>query len=235
MINPRGWLAWRVNNLVKGILLTLCKVDYRELESIPLTGPAIVVMNHVNFLEVPLVSSLLFPRPCVGLVKKETNNNPLFAFLGTIWGAILIDRDTTDLKAMNKAIESILAGNILLMAPEGTRSRDGILREARHGITLLAARTGAPVIPLGHTGGERFWANLKTFKRTPVSIRVGGTLTLQPRLSRTEREKALWEIMRAIAMLLPTWQWGVYASTNEQSVDPSDNPSDEPKTHHSLD
>jgi 1-acyl-sn-glycerol-3-phosphate acyltransferase len=231
LINPRGWLAWRINNLVKWILLTLCKVDYKELESIPLTGPAIVVMNHVNFLEVPLVSSLLFPRPCVGLVKKETNNNPLFAFLGIIWGAILIDRDTTDFKAMNKAIDSIHAGSILLLAPEGTRSKDGILRQARHGVTLLAARTGAPVIPLGHTGGEQFWDNLKAFKRTPVSIRVGEPLIIHPKLNRSERELALWDIMGSIAKLLPTWQRGVYARGYEST----DEQFNEHNRHYSLD
>jgi len=215
MINPRGWVARLVNNLVRGILLALCNVDYQELEKIPLTGPAILIMNHVNFLEVPLVSSLLFPRPCVGLVKKETYKNPFFAFLGQIWGAILIDREATDLKAMNLALESIQSGSILLMAPEGTRSRDGILREARHGVMLLASRSGAPVIPLGHTGGEQFWSNIKKFRRTKVSIRVGEPIFLPPQIKRSERDALLITIMQAIAVLLPIWQRGVYGTRDE--------------------
>ncbi len=66
--------AWRLSRLA-------CRIDDRELNRIPARGPLLLVTNHVNFLEIPLVLSHLQPRPVTGLAKAETWNSPLMGLL----------------------------------------------------------------------------------------------------------------------------------------------------------
>jgi 1-acyl-sn-glycerol-3-phosphate acyltransferase len=114
-----------VTPVVRAILSIICRIDADEMKHIPNSGPLIIAMNHVNFLEVPLVYAWLWPRDAVGLVKRETWNNPLLGAIADSWNAIPIDRDATDLKAMRSSLEVLERGGILLLAPEGTRSGHG--------------------------------------------------------------------------------------------------------------
>ena len=64
-------------------------------------------------------------------------------------------------------------GIFVIVAPEGSRSRNGVLQKGKGGIIQLSLATGAPVLPVGHFGGEKIWENMKRLKRTPFSIKVG--------------------------------------------------------------
>ena len=79
--------------LIRTFLHVICKVDRKELKQIPRNGPYIVAMNHINFLEVPLIVVDLAPRKVHGVAKKETWNNPLLALLAKLWEVISIDRE----------------------------------------------------------------------------------------------------------------------------------------------
>lgn len=203
-----------VTPVVRGILAALCRIDARQMRLIQGRGPLIVAINHVNFLEVPLIYSYLFPRDAVGLVKVETWKNPLLAGLAWAWDAIPLDRNSTDLKAMRLALDALAAGRILIVAPEGTRSGHGRLQKGHGGIVQLALRSGAPILPVAHTGGERFWRNFKSMRRTRFAFKVGEPFRLRPpegpgggRLLREEMTDA---IMNRISLLLPPGQRGEY-------------------------
>ncbi len=204
---------------IKGILSVLCRVDSRELKKIPARGPCIIVVNHVNFLEVPLIYAFLYPRDSVGMAKKETWNNPLLAFLAFCWDAIPLHRHATDREAMERALMALAKGRFLVIAPEGRRSGHGRLQEGRPGVVLLALKSGAPIIPMAHTGGEHFWTNLKEFKRTPFAIRVGQPFYLrippgpdgkEQALTRSLRREMADGVMNRISLLLPAEQRGAY-------------------------
>lgn len=204
-----------VTPLIKAILSAVCRLDAGELAKVPAKGPLIVVMNHINFLEVPLIYALLYPRPAVGLVKRETWKNPLLRALANLWEAIPIDRAGTDLSAMRRALAVLEAGGILLVAPEGTRSVHGRLQKGHGGVIQLAVRSGAPIMPVVHWGGESFWVKIKKARRTAVHFKVGEAFTIafgSASLSRTSREKAIDEVMRRIAALLPEGYRGVYSA-----------------------
>ena len=73
-----------VNHTIKGLTRMVCRIDDHELKRIPPQGPMILVANHVNFLDAPMIYTHLFPRPLTGFVKAETWDNPLSAsFLTT--------------------------------------------------------------------------------------------------------------------------------------------------------
>lgn len=219
-----------VTPAVKFILSRLCRIDSAEMRRVPKSGPLIVVMNHVNFLEVPLLYSFLFPRDAIGIIKRETWDNPVLGALANSWQAIAIDREGADLSAMRKALEVLERRGMLLIAPEGTRSGDGKLRKGHGGVVQLALRSGAPILPIAHHGGERFWPNIKSVRRTRFVFRVGEPFVLAPpagdgaadgvarSVPRSLRAEIVDEIMNRISILLPEWQRGEYPEPERAST-----------------
>jgi 1-acyl-sn-glycerol-3-phosphate acyltransferase len=203
-----------VTPVVKAILSGPCRVDSAELARIPRRGPLIVVMNHINFLEVPLIYSHLYPRDSVGMVKRETWANPFLHFLAVVWDAIALDRQATDMSAMRKALEALASRRILIIAPEGTRSGHGQLQRGHGGIVQLALRSGAPIVPVAHFGGEHFWRNIKSFRRTRFAFRVGESFMLKAPaagVTKSSRGEMTDQIMNRLAILLPPSYRGVYS------------------------
>ncbi len=207
-------IHYTVSWLVRIILGVVCKVEAADLKRLPKEGPAILVTNHINFLEVPLIYTHLMPRRLAALVKAETWNNPLFAFFGNLWMGIPIARGVIDRKAITAAKAALADGRILVIAPEGTRSGDGKLKKGNPGIVLFAADSGVPVFPVAHHGGESFWSSFRSFKRTTFKIKVGKPIlvrTGEASLRRETRKAITDEIMFRIAELLPARLRGHYA------------------------
>jgi 1-acyl-sn-glycerol-3-phosphate acyltransferase len=198
--------AWRLSRLA-------CRVDDHELHRIPARGPLLLVTNHVNFLEIPLVLSHLQPRPVTGLAKAETWNSPLMGLLFNLWGAIPIRRGEGDVVAIRRVLEALEAGMIVAISPEGTRSGDGCLRRAKPGIGWLAAHSSAPILPVAFYGHEQIWSNVSRLRRTDFHIRVGQLLRVRPdgRWTAEKRQAVADEIMTRIAALLPRQYQGAYA------------------------
>ncbi|HRY56155.1 MAG TPA: lysophospholipid acyltransferase family protein [Spirochaetia bacterium] len=211
-----------VTPLVKAILSMPCRVDSSELARVPRRGPLIVAINHINFLEVPLVYAHLYPRDSVGMVKRETWANPLIGLLADVWGSIALDRGSTDLRAMRLALDALAARRILLLAPEGTRSGHGRLQRGHGGIVQLALRSGAPILPVAHFGGEGFWANLRSLRKTRFVFRVGQAFRLRAPeggLTKSARAEMTDQIMNRLSILLPPAYRGVYGEPESAPTD----------------
>ena len=208
-------IAFRmVNFTIKGITRAACMVDDAELVKIPMQGPLILAVNHVNFLDAPIFMTHLQPRNVTALVKEETWKNPFMGALFNLWGGIPIKRGEVDRNAYNLARTSLNEGKILAIAPEGTRSKNGRLQIGHPGITMIAVKTNTPILPVAFYGGELIWDNIHRLVRTPFHIRVGKIFTLDPELSlndRDLRQKATDQIMYQVADLLPEKYRGVYS------------------------
>jgi 1-acyl-sn-glycerol-3-phosphate acyltransferase len=203
-----------VNTIVKGVFDTLCDIDSREfVETLTNIPPVIVAVNHINFLEVPILVAHSYPLPLTGLVKSETWNNPVMAFLFNTYKAIPIDRTGSYQESFRRVREAMEQGFFVCMAPEGTRSKNGVLGRGKAGIIQLALYTGAPVLPVVHFGGERIWDNLRRLKRTPFCFKVGRPFRfkIEGRPDKFTRELLLEELMGQMARLLPENMRGVYA------------------------
>lgn len=199
--------------VIKVLVRALCHVHGTELARVPRRGPLILVANHVNFLEVPVVYTHLLPRRMTGLAKAETWNTPL-AFLFRLAGAIPLRRGVGDAAAFRQALAALERGDLLAIAPEGTRSGDGRLRPAQPGVALLALHSRAPVLPLAYWGGEAFWRNLRRLRRTHFHIAVGQPFQVAAGpgpATQATRQAIADEIMTEIAALLPAEYRGVYA------------------------
>lgn len=207
-------LFWFVNTVVKAGTATMCRIDAPDLDKVPKQGPLIVYSNHTGQIEVPLMFSHLQPRPVTGIAKIETWNGWFLRWVFNLWDAIPIRRGEADIEAMRKSLEVLKNDYILAIAPEGTRNKTGQLIKAQPGIITLALRSGAPLLPLVHWGGENFLSNLKQLKRTDFHIRVGEPFKLESdgkRVSREMRQQMVDEMMYRLAALLPEHYRGAYA------------------------
>ncbi len=209
-----------VNTTIKQISRILCQVDDSQLGLVPHRGPLILVTNHINFIEVPLMYTHLLPRPVTGFVKSETWDNPAMAALFTLWQGIPIRRGEADLNAIRLGLQALEQGKILTVTPEGTRSGSGKLGAGQPGVVLVALQSKAPILPVVYFGGEKIRANLARLRRTAFSIVVGSPFKLEPgseRVTREVRQKMADEIMYQLAALLPPDYRGLYSNLNQAS------------------
>jgi 1-acyl-sn-glycerol-3-phosphate acyltransferase len=204
-----------VNASVRGLFRMLCRMDVADLQRLPRRGPAILAMNHINFLEVPLMAAFMASPRLAALSKKENLANPFFGYFARLWKAIPIDRDGVDTDSFKRCLDWIGSGGVLGLAPEGTRSRTGVLQQGKAGVAIMALRAGAPVWPVAHWGAEQFWPRLKSMRRTSIHLRVGNPFMIEPvgTMTRATRQEIADEIMEAIARLMPEAYRGPYTST----------------------
>ena len=198
------WVA--VNRVLKVLVDSICKVDSGQFyKTLSHNKPMIVAMNHINFLDVPTIVSHAYPVQMTGLAKRETWKNPIFSYCFDAYRAIPIDRNGSFREAFRKVQDAINSGYFVIIAPEGTRSKNGVLGQGKAGIVNLAIESNVPVLPVVHYGGEHFWNNIRRFKRTPIYFKAGRPFIIKTegRPDKKSREKILNEIMGQMAILLP--------------------------------
>ena len=212
---------WIVTYGCKFGLDIMCRIDSRELQKVPSTGPLILFTNHTGMVEAPIMYTQLQPRQKVtALAKVETWDNWFLRMVFNLWGIIPIHRGEADMVAMRKALEALEQNSILGISPEGTRSKEGKLRRAHGGIAMLALHSQAPLQPMAHWGGENFGRNVKQFKRTRFDIRVGPIFRLDShgeRVTKETRQKMADEMMYQLAKLLPEGYRGEYSDLENAS------------------
>ena len=208
------FMYWFTAFIINIYIRITCRLHVgKELDKIPMKGPLIVVSNHTGQIEVPLVFALLQPRKFTGWAKVETWDNWFLNWIFNLWGMIPIRRGEADTSALRKAEAALANGMIFGIAPEGTRNKTGRLLRAYPGAVLLAVRTGVPILPMAHWGGEVYLKNLKRLKRTDFHIRVGEPFKLEldgVKMTREVRQQIADEMMLRIAELMPLEYHGEY-------------------------
>jgi 1-acyl-sn-glycerol-3-phosphate acyltransferase len=210
---------WAAMLTARSLTRLLCRVDAQALHSIPQQGPLILVCNHINALEVPVVFPRLHPRPISGFAKSETWENPILGSIFNIWEVIPIQRGHPDINALRRGLRLLEGGKILVITPEGTRSGDGRLKQGHPGVVTLALHSGSPILPLVYFGGEALRSNLRRLRRTDFKVRVGTPFRIEPpaKITGEVRRKITDEIMFQLAVLLPAQYRGYYQDLNAAS------------------
>jgi 1-acyl-sn-glycerol-3-phosphate acyltransferase len=200
-----------------GVLLTLlAHIDVKGYEYLPKEGSCVVATNHLGMLDVPIGLYALNRWDIFVMVGEKWEKVGFFRWAGKYLNIIFIDRFNPDVKTLRKVISLMEENKILVIAPEGTRSRSGVMIEAKAGVSYLAAKLNRPIVPVGITGTEDkvLRANLKKLRRGHITVTAGPAFTLPP-LPRENRDEALKqytdEIMCHIAALLPEKYRGAYA------------------------
>jgi 1-acyl-sn-glycerol-3-phosphate acyltransferase len=123
---------------LKGITNLICRIDDQELDKIPMMGPLIIYTNHVNLLEITIIYTRIQPRRLRGMILARRWDNPILRRLLDVAEAIPIRRGEADITAIHRGMQALERGEIIGIAPEGTRSHDGQLQQAHPGVVLLA-------------------------------------------------------------------------------------------------
>jgi len=204
-----------VDSTISALVRLICRVYKDQLEKVPTRGPLILLTNHINFLEIPVLHTHLRPRPMTSFAKAESWDNFIIGFLFNLWGAIPIRRGEADMRALRQGLAALKEGYILAIAPEGTRSGHGRLQRGHPGVAMMALQSGAPLLPLVFYGGEKFKRNLSRLRRTPFHIVVGQPFHLHTdgvKVRREIRRQMTDEVMYQLAALLPPAYRGHYAN-----------------------
>ncbi|MBI5285548.1 MAG: 1-acyl-sn-glycerol-3-phosphate acyltransferase [Chloroflexi bacterium] len=184
------------------------------LENVPKTGGAILVSNHLNNAD-PCIIPGVFKRRIITMAKKEMFKWPGINLLFRFIGAFPVDRQGADIAALREAQHVVTDGLLLLMFPEGTRSRDCQLHRGFPGTALVAYRTGAPIIPVAISGTEHLpwpWLFVRPFIGPRVTVRIGKPFypPKAERITSQAAKDATDEIMLHVAELLPESYRGEY-------------------------
>ncbi len=193
----------------------MLRLDTGQLARVPLSGPLILVTNHINFLEIPILYTRLYSRPLTVFLKQEAWNSRLNNWLFDMTRAIPVARGEADTNALRRAIETLKQGRILALSPEGTRSGDGKLKQAHSGVVMIAQRSGAPLLPIACYGHEVYRRNMTHLRRTDFHLKVGEPFRLKLdgiRITGDVRQQVADEIMFQVAALLPQAYRGHYSA-----------------------
>ncbi len=202
--------------LIRLLFNIIAHVDVKGYENLPKEGSFVIATNHLGIVDVPIAYYALDYWDMFVLIADKWQQVGLFRWVGKYFNFIFIDRYNADIKALRKVISLMEKNNILVIAPEGTRSRTGSLIEAKPGVSYLATKLNRPIVPVAITGTEDkvLFGNLKKLRRAHITVTAGPAFTLPP-LPRENRDEALKqytdEIMCHIAALLPEKYRGFYA------------------------
>jgi 1-acyl-sn-glycerol-3-phosphate acyltransferase len=143
---------------------------------VPAEGPAIIAPNHFSNLDHFFVAVYLRRRVSF-MAKSQLFKRPL-QFILTHGGTFPVRRGHHDEEAFKTAHTVLRRGDVLIMYPEGGRSRTGELGEPRRGIGRLALETGAPVVPTAISGSQKA-RNWRRLQFPSVTLRYGDPIRFE--------------------------------------------------------
>ena len=184
------------------------------VEHVPRTGPFILVANHCSNLDPPILgwaTGNQVGRIVHFMAKVEMSRWPVVGWLARQSGVYFVRRGEGDRAAQRFSLDTLAAGRPIAIFPEGTRSRDGHLRDGRSGAAFLAMRSGAPLLPIGIAGTQRIFPGRARWPHaTRIVVRIGAPFALahrpDGRLDRDALTEGTERIMSAIEELLPPEQ-----------------------------
>jgi 1-acyl-sn-glycerol-3-phosphate acyltransferase len=204
---PRNWAYTVVRGVLRLAGLAYFRMEATGHDNIPAKGGALLVSNHASNLDPPLVATNA-RRHMHFLAKEELFESRIFGGLCRKLQAHPINRGGVDRRALRECLDILSAGEILVVFPEGTRTPDGTLQEAKPGVAMIAAQAQVPVVPVYIEGSFGAMPRGVSFPR-PRKVRVhyGRPFDAADAMrgeGKRERYEALTaEMMRRIAELAP--------------------------------
>ena len=193
----RKGLVWRGIMGAVHLLYTLVwptRVTGRD--RVPSEGPALIAANHQSFLDIPLIAKAAHHRHLAFVARESLARSRVLAFVMRRCGAILIDPAGGDRSALRRMAQVLKQGGVVVIFPEGTRTRSGKLGEPKKGAVIAARQAGAPIIPCAIDGSFAAWPPDRKLPR-PGRLRVAFAEPVPP-----DAKDALGRTWGAIAGLL---------------------------------
>ncbi len=123
-------------------------MHFEGLENIPEKEGIIIASNHRSYAD-PVLLTMYMKRPVKYMAKEELFKNKFFAAFIRMLGAFPVKRGAGDMKVIDDSVEILKNGNNLVIFPEGTRSKENKVGNGKTGVAMIAAMSGADVLPVG--------------------------------------------------------------------------------------
>ncbi|MGH2871865.1 MAG: 1-acyl-sn-glycerol-3-phosphate acyltransferase [Solirubrobacteraceae bacterium] len=201
-----NWIVYGfVRVTFQAFFLTYFRFKRVGREHVPRKGAVIIASNHRSFLD-PFVIACMARRPMYYVAKKEIfAYNRVLAWLLAALGAFPVDRGAGDAEFIKTATAILARGDIVLIFPEGTRTRPGPLGRPKRGVGRLALQTGVPVVPIAVIGTEAIRRGWR-IRPHRVAIRAGRALAFQ-RVDDPSVELAGAVTDRIWPCVMLQWEW----------------------------
>ena len=209
-------LAWKFGRIYMGLPARIStRAKAYGLENVPAVGGVVYAINHLHWIDIPLVG-VVSPRTVWFVAKAEAANNPALGWFLRLHGAIAIRRGESDRDAVRRMREEARNGHVVGLFVEGTRQRDGRPGPAQPGAAMVALQENVPVIPVA-VYGTQYW-HVGNFK--PCSVAFGEPVTFEglPKGGRGYKEATV-EIERRINVLFD-WLGDMHAQGRPAGTPP---------------
>jgi 1-acyl-sn-glycerol-3-phosphate acyltransferase len=160
----RYWY-WACKSLVALAAEVAYGARYTGLENVPREGGVLMVSNHQSHLD-PLLIGSGCPRQMSFVARKTLFRFPPFGWLIGSLNAFPIDRDGFPLAGVKETLKRLKRGEMVLIFPEGTRTRDGKMGHFKPGFSALALRAQAAILPVAIEGTHAAWPRRQALPRT---------------------------------------------------------------------
>lgn len=180
-------------------LIDLCyPTENSGLEHIP-DGPAIICANHSNFIDPVLIGEAFGPAHHIHfMAKEELKSKPVLGKFIENLGSFFVERESsTGIDAIRTTMKCVKAGDKVMIFPEGTRTEEDGMADAKTGAVRMAAKLKVPIIPVYITRNKKFFRKAKLIVGEPIPVPVGSheeyeafSEQLMERIARLGREEA---------------------------------------------
>ncbi|MBT67091.1 MAG: 1-acyl-sn-glycerol-3-phosphate acyltransferase [Synechococcus sp. NP17] len=169
---------------------------------VPLQGPLVVVANHGSHLDPPLLGHAL-GRPVAFMAKADLFQIPILGSIIRACGAYPVKRGASNREAIRTASARLEEGWAIGVFLDGARQRDGRVNQPRPGAALLAARSGAPLLPVAIINSHRALGRGRRWPRlVPVELRIGEPIPAPISRRKPELEATTLDLQRRINSLI---------------------------------
>lgn len=204
-----------LQRIVQFLIDKITRTTFIDWHNVPEEGGVIIAINHTSYLD----TLVLFVNPArqdiTALVTTKYMQRPFVRWFTDTSEGIWINRDIADFTAVRAAARALADGRPLGIAPEGTRSKTGKMQAGKPGTVMLAMKSGAPIVPVGITGTESAFDELKKLHKPEIIVRFGEAFRIPdfgPGKRSAELKRWTEILMARIAELLPESYRGVYSS-----------------------
>jgi 1-acyl-sn-glycerol-3-phosphate acyltransferase len=186
-----------LQRLLQLVGVVLYRVRYSGVNNIPASGGVLVVSNHQSHLD-PLLIGVGCPRMLNFVARDTLFHVRWFGSLLKALGAIPIDREGTGINGIKASLKCLKHGGMVLIFPEGTRSKDGKIAAFKPGFAVLAIRTHAAILPMAVEGAFHAWPRWRPFPGLgTIHVHYGEPLMPADYCGLTDRE-LLAEVERRV-------------------------------------
>ncbi|MBW9155391.1 1-acyl-sn-glycerol-3-phosphate acyltransferase [Clostridium sp. FP2] len=219
---PDKVVSFIANKLIDSYINKYANIKTSGMEKIVgAKSPIIFICNHLSNADGIVMNRLLKDNNVTFVAGVKLTDNKLTKLGFHVAKTINIKPNSADKEAISKIVNTLKQGNNIMIFPEGTRSRNGKMAEAKKGLLLMAKLSKATIVPMGIWGTEKLLPinenNMASekFNYADVNISVGEPIMLPIKNVDEDKnqyhDRAMHEIMWGIAMLLPEKYRGVYS------------------------